>query len=356
MRVTKGLHMDMPLVTFGDWLRLEDELAKISRDTLPFFVDGKKVETAKDLGLEVIGEDDTWEYICDKCRIECIDCLDLKGALIYSFWTSPRFWELIRDIPISSIEMFVNHTDVIAAKLMAQQMGLDEAFADKVFLYERSYSEELSSELGDLEILTKGNTYSVDVTSYFGDTGILTISDGMLIAKTVRKLEEMISEDAHIDVNLSPYDIGMILGQIAELALEDYTTIEVADTFVGPLMHEMAKLREKRSGKAHLDYTRECVKNFAGRRGMLIFDNASRGYCLPAKLDRVEGDSAYFNVISPINGSHTDFRRFNVEVPIFHISFDDVLAKRAGKYVFITESFVPEIAAEVINNGFGSCD
>ena len=57
MRVTKGLHMDMPLVTFSDWLRLEDELAKISRETLPFFVDGKKVETAKDLGLEVIGEE-----------------------------------------------------------------------------------------------------------------------------------------------------------------------------------------------------------------------------------------------------------------------------------------------------------
>lgn len=332
--------------SFEDWLRMEDAVARkeSKRGTV----------TGASLGLKVICEDETWEYIMRKSRTVAsggVVDINLTDCLVCAYWTCPAFWELLRCDFVSSVTLMVDES--AGAEIIANLTGMRELYVEKVVLLSRYYAEEMSEESVNIMMKKTPDGCSLDMAGSFGESGVLSVADFLIIERSVRALKHSMSEKEIIHIDLRAYDIGMLVDRVSELALDDRVDIQVHGTFLSVILREMAKLRERRSGLQHRDYAEQVIKSAIGGVGLLRYDRASRGYCLPAKLVGLAGDTAVFDVISPINGSCTDYRRFEVTVTLSHLSVDDVLAKRSGCHVFISERFLSdEVKNGILYKGF----
>lgn len=335
--------------SFEDWLRMEDAVTRREQVTGTL--------TGADLGLQVICEDDTWEYIREKCerfagRTQKVN-LDLSNCLVCAFWTCPTFWELVRSNVVSTISFYADDEDRTGAKLIANLTAMTDLYNQKVTLLSRLYAEEMTEDTANILMKKCDDGYALYLADAFGASGVMSIADFLLIEKSVRALKSRIADDEIIHIDLRPYDIGMVVDRVSELALDDRVAIEVHGTFLSMILREMAKLREKHSGLPYEDYAIQELPKMVGKVGLLQYEKMSRGFCLPAKLVGFTGATAVFDVISPINGSCTDYRKFEVSVTLPHLSVDDVLAKRSGFHVFISERFLSEdFVANILHKGF----
>lgn len=332
--------------SFGDWLRFEDALKKIED---PIAI------TEKYLGLQIVSEDSTWEYIMDKCQpISDKVTINLANCGVYAFWTCPAFWELIRSSWLEKIIFYTDPDGLTGAELIGQLTGQLDILHEKVDMRIRQFTDTLA-DISDDIFLKKldDNNYCLDLEPAFGRGGVLGVADMMLIERSIQFLAAGIPEDSKITVDLRLYDIGMIVAQVSELALKDNLEVYVAGSYLSDILREMAKLRERRSGLTPDVYADKVAREYVGRMGMLRYEKASRAFSLPAKVTGVAGGHVIFEVISPTSSSLTRYNKFEVEVALNHLAIDDVLAKSAGVHVFISDKFMlPEFVEGVLQKGF----
>lgn len=335
--------------SFGDWLRMEDGISSQKRKDI-------KAVTGADMGLQVIGEDETWEYVlafCEKRIGQGRVTLDLTDCAVYAFWTCPTFWDLIRSNALESITFYADDDDKTGARFIANLTGMKELLSQRVTMLSRLFVEELSVDAPNIYMKKAGDGYHLALEEAFGASGVMSIADFALIERSVKGLRSGIGEHDKIYIDLRPYDISMVVDRVSKLALEDFVRIEVGGSFLGAIMREMAKLREKQAGVPYESYATKSVEDMVGSVGLLLYEKTSRGYCLPAKLTGIMGDTVLFEVISPVNASLTEYRKFEVTVTLPHLSVDDVLAKRSGFHVFISEKFLSEDFREsILQKGF----
>ena len=327
----------------GDWLRMEDAITGRQ---------GQDVLRGHDLKLDVIGEDSTWEYILAKCEEKGNVCLDLRDSLVYGFWTCPMFWELLRSDAVQHLTLYVDDDDRVGVELIARLTNMYQTLCLKVDLLKRLYEGDATDAMASVGVIKEKGTYRLDMTPVFGPTSILSVADYYTIESSLRKFLQS-SGGKKISVDLRNYDLGMICDRVAELAMDDHFQVEVPGVFLAQLLKEMGKIRFRKSGKSYLEYARETLLDSVGESGVLIYEKVSRGYCLPAKLTGFVDDEARFDVVSPINGSFTEYRRFEVSVGLDAVTLDDKLTKRIGSHTFISEQYLSEdVVKGIIHRAF----
>lgn len=345
-KVTGRMHYD----SFGDWLRMEDAITKHELD--------KGTVTSEDLELQVISDNETWEYILDKCVLAAGEgriTLDLSNCMVCASWTCPAFWELVRSESVESVVYYTEDTDETGAYLVARLTGTTELFARKVKMLSRLYVDDITVDAPNIYMKKDESGYSLYLQDAFGASGVISIADYMLLERSLKALRGSIDEGEIIQIDLRPYDIGMVADRVSKMALMDKVNVLVSGVFLGEVLRGIASIRAKQSGLPYNEYAQKKLETQIGSRGILIYDKTSRGYSLPARLISVGNGVATFEVISPINGSCTDYRKFKVEVNILHLSFDDILAKPAGYHVFISERYLGEDVVEnILEKGFTS--
>lgn len=351
--MSKGIVSPAKFNSFGDWLRMEDGI--VSRTRTEARAKSEGVLTGAGLGLQVVGENETWEYIMAKCENMSKDgavTIDMTDCMVYAFWTCPTFWDLLRSNSLESITFYADDDDKTGVLFIANLTGMKEIYRRKVTLLSRLFVEELSVDAPNIYMEKTENGYKLHLDEAFGASGVMSIADFILIERSIKGLRSSIGDEI-IHVDLRSYDISMIVDRVSGLALDDHISIEVNGTFLPTILREMAKLREKHSGMKYESYATQAIQDMVGSTGILFYDKSSRGYCLPAKLKGIVGDTVLFDVISPVNGSCTDYKKFEVNIVLPHLSVDDVLAKRSGFHVFISERFLSEeFKDSVLRKGF----